>query len=307
MAAVRIRSCAGSTRPIEPSSAPISWQAWRRISSSSGCSSSSLLIDSTTMRTHSCWCSSRRSCAVSGAEMMAVLESVAIAGLPLLRSRRHGPAITLTRDRFVPSHREGGSGPTPDSSRPILFEYFRPMTVPDHHRISSPWEGSMYGKGITHNSGWGRHVERLIGLSLLAIAAAGLPGCDDRTPTGTDISTSSEGAQVSRDAGGDTAAVGMAPKDATALATIGLPVNQSKATSGALFSLTQTGTGPGGYFKSNNTTNEQVALRGQTNGGGAGVHGLSTGISGLAGLFESSNPNGNAATLQVSANNKGPG
>ena len=132
---------------------------------------------------------------------------------------------------------------------------------------------------------------RLTTVLLLAITAAGLPACDEQDPTGTDLTTSSEGAQVSAPAGGDGDSPALAPSTAStaAVSTLALPINQSKATSGVLFGLTQTGTGPAGYFKVNNVNNTKDAILGQSNGGlgSAAVRGLFTGSGGFAGFFES--------------------
>ena len=130
---------------------------------------------------------------------------------------------------------------------------------------------------------------------LLAAAAAGLAGCDEKDSTGTDLPTSTEVA-----AAGDSSAP-LAAGSVAPLATIALPINQSQASAGVLFSLTQTGTGPGGSFRINNTNNIKDALLGRSNGdGGAAVHGLSTGA-GTAGLFESTNPSGFRPTVVARA------
>ena len=99
---------------------------------------------------------------------------------------------------------------------------------------------------------------RLTTLLLLAITAAGLPGCDETDPTGTDLTTSSDGGQIAapaEDTDGDSMA--LASGTAALVSTIPLPINQSKATSGVLFGLTQTGTGPAGVFKITNAASTQ--------------------------------------------------
>jgi hypothetical protein len=133
---------------------------------------------------------------------------------------------------------------------------------------------------------------RLTTFLLLAITAAGLPGCDETDPTGTDLTTSSEGAQVSAPAGGDGDSPALAPSTA-AVSTIPLPINQSKATSGVLFGLTQTGTGPAGIFKITNAASTQFPLFVTTNG-------LSN-----AGFFLSSNSNNKASALLAQTNGGG--
>jgi hypothetical protein len=146
-------------------------------------------------------------------------------------------------------------------------------------------------KAITRKLACKPCLGRLVALLLLALAAAGLAACDETDPAGTDFTTSSEGAQVGAAASvadGDGSAA-VAASDATALGTIALPINQSIATSGVAFGITQTGTGPTGIFKINNTTNLKDAVLGQTNGGGAAVHGIATGIHSIAGKFENSN------------------
>lgn len=151
-------------------------------------------------------------------------------------------------------------------------------------------------------------LDRLSALVVLAIATAALAGCDQKDPTGTDLTTSTEGAQAGTPDGPDAGDASMVPADATAalLSTIPLPINQSKATSGVLFSLTQTGTGPGGVFKINNTSNFRDAILGQSNGvGGGAVHGIAAGSSGVGGFFESTNSGSTTPTLAVRAAHKG--
>jgi hypothetical protein len=153
---------------------------------------------------------------------------------------------------------------------------------------------------------------RLTTFLLLAITAAGLPGCDEKDPTGTDLTTSSDGGQIAapaEDTDGDSMA--LASGTAALVSTIPLPINQSKATSGVLFGLTQTGTGPAGVFKINNTNSNKDAILAQTNGGGGtvvssvAVHGISTGAFGSAGLFEATNGANFRPALIVRANHRG--
>jgi hypothetical protein len=171
----------------------------------------------------------------------------------------------------------------------------------------------MYLKAITHRPARAHRLGRLVTLSFLALATAGLPGCDDTDPTGTELTTSSEGAEagamVSATDGDSSAA--LAAGSVTSMSTIGLPINQSKATSGVLFGLTQTGTGPAGVFKISNTSNTKDAILGQTNGTvGSGVqavavHGIATGVGGFAGLFEATNSANFRPALVVRANHNG--
>ena len=148
---------------------------------------------------------------------------------------------------------------------------------------------------------------RLATVLLFAVTAAGLAGCDEKDPTGTELTTSTEGAQATAsDADGDSSAA-RAAGSVAALGTIGLPINQSKASAGVLFGLTQTGTGQGGSFRINNTSNSKDALLGRSNGrGGAAVHGLATGEAAFAGFFESTNPNNGNAALLVRTGHIGP-
>jgi hypothetical protein len=149
---------------------------------------------------------------------------------------------------------------------------------------------------------------RLIALLLLALAAAGLAGCDENDPTGTELTTSTEGAQAGAAAGfadGDVPAA-VAASDVTALGTIALPINQSIATSGVAFGITQTGSGPVGIFKINKTSSSANAVLGQTNGqSGAAVRGIATGLASTAGIFESTNPSSPQPALIVNGKHNG--
>jgi hypothetical protein len=149
-------------------------------------------------------------------------------------------------------------------------------------------------------------LERLVTVLLLAIAAAGLPGCDETDPTGADLTTSAEGAQAGVEAstvatdGSSTST----PTAAATLATIPLPINQSIATSGVAFGITQTGGGPGAFFKISQAASAKDALLGQIAGQGNAVHGLSTGT-GHAGLFETTNPSSFSTLLVIGAGAEG--
>ncbi len=145
---------------------------------------------------------------------------------------------------------------------------------------------------LIHQSAQPRPMGRLPAVLLLVIAAAGLPACDGNDPTGTNLTAPIEAADASGEAGAAAAEMTAAP-DQTAAATastIPLPINQSKATSGPLFGLTQTGTGFLGVFGIQNTTSGASAVLAQTNGAtGIAVRGTATGTNGIAGFFASSN------------------
>jgi len=122
------------------------------------------------------------------------------------------------------------------------------------------------------------------------VAAAGLPGCDEKDPTGTDVTTSSEGARVGAVVSGDSAGDGgisaaIAATDVTATGTIALPINQTVTSSATAFSITQKGTGGVGSFKVDNPANGSSALFAQTNGAGYAVRALAFGNA-VGGLFE---------------------
>jgi hypothetical protein len=147
-------------------------------------------------------------------------------------------------------------------------------------------------------------VSRFAIVFLFTIAAAGVLACDEKDPTGTDLTTSSEGAQVALSAGatehGSSAAV--STSTASLLGTIPLPIGQSMANATALFSLTQTGTGPAGAFIIDNATSNNIALLGKTSGSGSGVKGIAT--SGVGGWFEAA---GSQPAIHVRALGNGEG
>jgi hypothetical protein len=133
-------------------------------------------------------------------------------------------------------------------------------------------------------------------LLLLAITAAGLPGCDENDPTGTDLTTSSEGAQAGP-AASVVAADATAASSPTASATIGtlpLPMYQSVTSSEPA-------------FKINQTANSSSALYGETSGGsGRAVQGVATG-DGFAAMFENINSTNSRAAAYVRNLGNGPG
>jgi hypothetical protein len=125
-------------------------------------------------------------------------------------------------------------------------------------------------------------------LLLLAITA-GLPGCDEQDPTGTDLTTSSEGAQAGTEAGvAADARAAPAQAEATISGALPLPINDTVTSDGGLvFSLTQKGLGYLGLFRVANSANAHTALRGETNGSGNAVEGVASG-KGMGGYFQSS-------------------
>jgi hypothetical protein len=157
----------------------------------------------------------------------------------------------------------------------------------------------MDSNAITPGPARTSRVGRLATLCFLALATAGLPGCDEATPTGTDLTTSSEGAQADIETGPAAAA-------AATLSTITLPINQSQAAAGVLFGLTQTGAGPAGSFKISQASNLKDALLGQSAGQGNALHGLTTGL-GHAAVFEATNPSSIVSAVAVIAAGSGEG
>jgi hypothetical protein len=149
---------------------------------------------------------------------------------------------------------------------------------------------------------------RLTTVLLLAITAAGLPGCDEKDPTGTDLTTSSEGAQAGSVAGAVAAdASGASPATAAAnIGTLPLPLYQSVTSSEPAFSINQSGAGGSGIFKINQAANSSAALYGETNGSGRAVQGLATG-DGFAAVFTNSSSSNSKATAYVRNFGNGPG
>jgi hypothetical protein len=148
---------------------------------------------------------------------------------------------------------------------------------------------------------------RLTTVLLLAITAAGLPGCDEQDPTGTDLTTSSEGAQAG--AGPSVvaadASAARAPTAAVTANTLPLPVNQNVTSSLDALSITQKGGGSAGRFIIDNPTSGSHALVGQTNGTGYSVAGWASGSKSSAGYFEIVNSTNAQAALVGKSN--GPG
>ncbi len=131
-----------------------------------------------------------------------------------------------------------------------------------------------------------RRPGRLTTVLLLAITAAGLPGCDENDPTGTDLTTSTEGAQVaptgSMVAAG--AAAASSPMASATTGTLPLPMFQSATSSEPLFYLVQKGGNISGRFRIDNAANLNSALLAETNGTGYAVQGYASG-KGIAGYF----------------------
>jgi len=134
-------------------------------------------------------------------------------------------------------------------------------------------------------------VGRLVALLLLlALAAVGIAGCDGNDPTGTDMTTSTEGARAG-DVAGEVAADATAASvqaAATISGALPLPINDTVTSDGGVvFSLTQKGLGYLGLFRIANPANIHTALRGETNGSGYAVEGIASG-KGIGGYFQSS-------------------
>jgi hypothetical protein len=133
---------------------------------------------------------------------------------------------------------------------------------------------------------------RLISLCLVAIATAGLPGCDQTNPTGTDLTTSTEGAGTGTLASGVAADATASAAEGAALTTgtIPLPIEQTVTSDGlAALYITQKGTGGVGLFKVDNPSVANTALRGETNGSGYALQGIAYGkaIGGYFGVHSS--------------------
>ncbi|HEU4565811.1 MAG TPA: hypothetical protein VFS05_14220 [Gemmatimonadaceae bacterium] len=92
------------------------------------------------------------------------------------------------------------------------------------------------------------------------------------------------------------AALATTQSGVTAQGTIPLPINQSIASSGIAFGITQTGTGQSGVFKIANSANTATALFAQSNGSGKSLYVKATGT-GTAGTFENSNAGSGSNTL----------
>lgn len=153
---------------------------------------------------------------------------------------------------------------------------------------------------IIYQAAQPHRLGRLATVLLFAIAAAGLPGCDENDPTGTDLTTSTEGAQAGAVAGA-VAADAIATSPATAAANTGtlpLPLFQSVTSSEPAFFINQSGAGGSGIFKINQTANSSAALYGETNGPGRAVHGVATG-DGFAAVFTNINSSNSRSAAYV--------
>lgn len=163
-------------------------------------------------------------------------------------------------------------------------------------------------KAITRKLACKPCLGRLVALLLLlALAAVGLTGCDENDPTGTDLTTSNEGAQAGAEAGGVAADASAAPTSTAAVtaSTLPLPVNQNVTSSLDALSITQKGGGSAGRFIIDNPTSGSHALFGQTNGNGYSVAGWAYGSKSTAGYFEIANPSNVYSALFGKSN--GPG
>jgi hypothetical protein len=154
-------------------------------------------------------------------------------------------------------------------------------------------------KAITRKLACKPCVGRLSALLLLALAAAGLAGCDENDPTGTDLTDTSQGGQAaaaSVTATGDDVAANVASSATASLNTgnLPLPLFQVDSSTWPAFHILEKGTSVSGRFGINNFANTFPALYAETNGSGAGVRGRNYG-QGEAGHFEidnASNPSG---------------
>jgi hypothetical protein len=161
-------------------------------------------------------------------------------------------------------------------------------------------------KAITRKLACKPCLGQLIALLLLALAAAGLAACNETDPTGTDLTSSNEGAQAG--AAGFVAADASAASTTTAAvtaSTLPLPVNQNVTSSLDALSITQKGGGSAGRFIVDNPTSGSHALFGQTNGSGYSVAGWAYGSKSTAGYFEIANPSNVYSALYGKSN--GPG
>jgi hypothetical protein len=173
---------------------------------------------------------------------------------------------------------------------------------------SREWEVLMDPKAITRKLACKPCLGRLVALLLLvALAAVGLAACNEKDPTGTDLTTSSEGAQARAEAGGVAADASAAPTSTAALtaSTLPLPVNQDVTSSLDALAITQKGGGSAGRFRIDNPTSGSHALVGQTNGNGYSVAGWASGSKSSAGYFEIANLSNPYAALVGKSN--GPG
>jgi hypothetical protein len=149
-------------------------------------------------------------------------------------------------------------------------------------------------------------VGRLVALLFPVVVMASLLGCNETDPTGTDLTTSSEGAQAGPSASvvaADASAGPMQPAAATS-GTIPLPIIQTVTSPAYAFSITQKGGGTAGSFTIDNPTGASHAVVGQTNGNGYSVAGWAWGKS-TAGYFEINNPTNSRPALHATTNGTG--
>ena len=157
-----------------------------------------------------------------------------------------------------------------------------------------------------------RHLGRLAGVFLLTLAAASLPGCNEQDPTGTELTTSSAGAEAGTQVDGSPAAVAAdltTSSTPTANATVGslpLPLVQLASSNEPLFYLVQKGTSNSGKFRIDNPQSTQSALFAQSNGTGNSFLSLANGT-GEAGHFEITNSSSTSAALEARTVGRGVG
>jgi hypothetical protein len=158
-------------------------------------------------------------------------------------------------------------------------------------------------------------LDRLVTMALLAVVAVSVPGCDEQDPTGTDLTTSTEGAQAGFAASVVAADASATPTAAATSAALPLPISQSVASSVEAFSIRQTGSGGAGDFRIENASSGEIALAGRTNGIGTAVYGTTsngTAVKGMvygggkAGHFEIANPGSPQTALLGKSNGGGP-
>jgi hypothetical protein len=156
-------------------------------------------------------------------------------------------------------------------------------------------------KAITRKLACKPCVGRLVALLFLfALAAVGLAGCDGNDPTGTDLTTSTEGAQVGPTASLVTAdaAAASSPTASATTGTLPLPMYQSASSSEPLFHIVQKGGSVSGRFTVDNPANSFPALYAQTNGTGHAVQGVSYG-KGIGGQFSQANSSSGSDALKA--------
>jgi hypothetical protein len=117
---------------------------------------------------------------------------------------------------------------------------------------------------------------RLTSIFASAVALIGLLACDETDPTGTDLTTTREGARVAvadstttRDSG-----VAISASSASLLGTIPLPISQSVNSSVSALYISQQGSGGAADFRIDNASNGGIAISGRTIGPGTAVAGI---------------------------------